>query len=68
VYNTEYRTVSDLTNRRYFFELTTAPNVIWADLDDLDFEPGSPVLTLEPDDISLTGEVSGAFRPSEPPY
>jgi len=23
VYNTEYRTVTDLTNRMYFFELTT---------------------------------------------
>ena len=35
VYNTEYRTVCDLTSLRYFFELTTAPNVIWADLDNL---------------------------------
>ena len=25
IYNTEYRTVSDLTHGRYFFELTTAP-------------------------------------------
>ena len=32
IYNTEYRTVTDLTNKRYFFELTTSPNVIWADL------------------------------------
>ena len=68
VYNTEYRTVCDLTNRRYFFELTTAPNVIWADLDKLDFDPGSPVMALDPDDIGLSGEVSWAFRPSEPPY
>jgi penicillin V acylase-like amidase (Ntn superfamily) len=68
VYNTEYRTVCDLTSRRYFFELTTAPNVIWADLDKLDFDPGSPVMTLEPDDIGLAGEVSAAFRPSQPPY
>lgn len=28
LYNTEYRTAMDLTSRRYFFELTTAPNVI----------------------------------------
>ena len=27
VYNTEYRTVSDTTNKIYFFELTTSPNV-----------------------------------------
>ena len=32
VYNTEYRTVADTTNKLYFFELTTSPNVIWTDL------------------------------------
>ena len=28
LYNTEYRTAIDLTNRRYFFELSTVPNLI----------------------------------------
>lgn len=68
IYDTEYRTVCDLTNRCYYFELTTAPNVIWAELDNLDFEPGTPVMTLDPDDIALAGEVSGAFRPGKAPY
>jgi penicillin V acylase-like amidase (Ntn superfamily) len=68
VYNTEYRTVCDLTSRRYSFEFTTAPNVVWTDLDRLDFEPGAPVMTLDPGDISLAGEVSAAFRPAQPPY
>ncbi len=40
VYNTEYRTVSDTTNKVYFFELTTSPNVIWTDLKKMDFRPG----------------------------
>ncbi|MFL5251920.1 MAG: linear amide C-N hydrolase [Rhodopila sp.] len=31
IYNTEYRSVMDDTNRRYFFELTTSPNIIWAE-------------------------------------
>jgi penicillin V acylase-like amidase (Ntn superfamily) len=31
IYNTEYRTVMNLTDKRYYFELTTSPNVIWAD-------------------------------------
>ena len=35
VYNTEYRTVTDLTNRMYFFELTTSPSIIWVDFDRL---------------------------------
>ena len=68
VYDTEYRTVCDLTNRCYYFEFTTAPNVIWAELDKLDFEPGAPVMTLDPDDIGLVGEVSGAFRAGHVPY
>jgi penicillin V acylase-like amidase (Ntn superfamily) len=68
VYNTEYRTACDLTNGRYFFELTTAPNLIWADLGNLDFEPGAPVMTLDPGDVSLAGEVSGSFRPAGQPY
>lgn len=65
VYNTEYRTVCDLTNQRYFFELSTAPNVIWTDLGALDFSAGAPVLTLDPDDIALTGDVSAAYRPAD---
>lgn len=41
LYNTEYRTAIDLTNRRYFFELTTAPNLIWVELSGLDFNAGA---------------------------
>lgn len=61
IYNTEYRTVTDLTNLRYFFELTTSPNVIWADLSKFDLSPGAPVMVLNPDDINLSGDVSGQF-------
>lgn len=37
---TIWQTVSDLTNRRYVFESTTRPNIVWVDLDDLDFSAG----------------------------
>jgi choloylglycine hydrolase len=63
IYNTEYRTVTDLTNHRYYFELTTSPNVIWADLDAFALEPGASVMTLDPDDIDLAGNVSSRFDP-----
>jgi penicillin V acylase-like amidase (Ntn superfamily) len=62
IYNTEYRTVTDLTNKRYFFELTTSPNVIWAELGKFNLAPGAPVMVLNPDNISLSGEVSGKFK------
>jgi choloylglycine hydrolase len=62
IYNTEYRTAMNLTDKRYFFELTTAPNVIWADLGKFNLAPGSPVMALDPDNIALSGDVTGKFR------
>jgi len=62
IYNTEYRTVTDLTNQRYFFELTTSPNVIWADLAKFKLTPGAPVMLLHPDSIALSGDVSSQFK------
>lgn len=61
VYNTEYRTACDLTHRRYFFELTTNPSIVWVSLDDVDLAPGAPVLVLDPDDTDLAGDVSARF-------
>ncbi|MEI6068237.1 MAG: linear amide C-N hydrolase [Methylococcaceae bacterium] len=62
IYNTEYRTVMDLTHQRYFFELTTSPNVIWAELAKFKLAAGAPVMVLNPDNIKLSGDVSGKFR------
>lgn len=63
VYNTEYRTVSDLTHRIYYFELTTSPSVIWVEFDKLPFGP-QPV-AINPYDDSLTGNVTDRFTPSD---
>jgi choloylglycine hydrolase len=62
IYNTEYRTVMNLTDKRYYFELTTAPNVIWADLLQTNLTAGSPVMVLNPDDIALSGNVTDKFK------
>jgi len=62
LYNTEYRTAIDLTNRSYFFELTTAPNVIWTDLSKFNLAEGSSVLLLDPNDVSLAGDVTNNFK------
>ena len=62
IYNTEYRTVTDLTNKRYFFELTTSPNVVWAELEKFKLNAGAPVMVLNPDNIKLSGDVSGKFQ------
>jgi choloylglycine hydrolase len=68
IYNTEYRTAMNLTDRRYFFELTTAPNVIWADLGKFNLAPGAPVMALDPDNIALSGDVTGKFRKAKAPF
>jgi choloylglycine hydrolase len=61
IYNTEYRTVINLTKLRYYFEYTTSPNVIWADLSKFDLKPGAPVRILNPDNMELSGNVTENF-------
>jgi choloylglycine hydrolase len=61
IYNTEYRTAMNLTDKRYYFELTTSPNVIWMDLSRFDLAPGRPVMVLDPDNIDLSGDVTARF-------
>lgn len=69
IYNTEYRTVCDLTNRRYYFELTTSPSVIWADLGKFNLAPSAPVMVLNPDDPKLSGDVTKKFKQAaQPPF
>ena len=67
-FDTEYRTVSDLSNVRYYFELTTAPNVIWVDLKKLNLDAGAPVMTLHPDSLDLNGDVTGRFDAAAAPF
>lgn len=65
VYNTEYRTMVDLTNRRYFFELSTSPSLIWTDLDSFDLSIGAPLMLLDPYDTTLSGDVTAHYAPGE---
>ncbi len=66
VYNTEYRTVIDLTEKLYFFELSTSPNVIWIDFDalKLDDQP----MEINPYDTTLVGDVTARFQPQPVPF
>jgi penicillin V acylase-like amidase (Ntn superfamily) len=68
IYNTEYRTASNLADKRYFFELTTSPNVVWADLKTFDLKRGSQVMALDPDNIKLSGDVSSKFKKVKTPF
>lgn len=65
VYNTEYRSVCDVTHRIYFFELTTYPSTIWVSMDDLDLSEGAQVTAIDPYDESLSGNVTDCLRPRD---
>lgn len=52
---------------RNYFELTTSPNVVYADIAVFDLEAGAPVMMLDPEDVSLAGDVPAACSPLEAP-
>lgn len=57
---TIWQVVLDLTNKRYVFESTTRPNIVWVDLADLDFAEGTPQLKLDLlSKLSLEGGIAG---------
>jgi penicillin V acylase-like amidase (Ntn superfamily) len=68
IYNTEYRTVCNLTNKTYYFELTTSPNVVWVDLARANLAAGSAVMLLNPDDVALSGNVTANFHAGQAPF
>ncbi|MCX8560713.1 linear amide C-N hydrolase [Mycolicibacterium mucogenicum] len=68
---TIWQVVMDLTNRRYVYESTTRPNIVWVDLADLDFSAGSPQLKLDLiSDLAvqggIAGNVGGKFKDTGP--
>lgn len=67
-YNTEYRSVADLTDLTYYFQLTTVPAVCWTRLADLNLKAGAPVLSLNPDDVGLSGNVASRYKQAVAPF
>lgn len=68
VASTIFRSVIDLTGGRYFFESTYAPNVVWIELDKIDFSPGRPQMELQVERqiFSLAGDVSSQLQVAAP--
>lgn len=55
---TRWVSVADVTNKIYYFNSTSAPNIIWVDLNAIDFSEGAPVLSIDPTDIKLGGDIT----------
>jgi choloylglycine hydrolase len=60
---TRWRSAADLTGGYYFYESTTSPNIIWIDLNKLNFSQGVRKLDLASDPDRI-GDVTGQFLPS----
>jgi penicillin V acylase-like amidase (Ntn superfamily) len=64
---TRWRTVADLTNRIYYFEAATSPNLVWVKLDGLDFAEGAGIRKIDlvnhPDGV---GNVTEQLEPAQP--
>jgi penicillin V acylase-like amidase (Ntn superfamily) len=54
---TRWISVADLTYKTFYFSSTITPNIIWLDLNKLDFSEGKPTLSIDPNDMSLVGNV-----------
>lgn len=59
---TRWVSLADLTYKTYYFNSTTTPNIIWLDLKNLDFSEGKPILSLDPNDVHLIGDVKGELK------
>ena len=62
--STIWRTVADQTDRVYFFDSATSPDVFWVKLADLDLREGAPVkkLTMTGGRV-FSGNVAAGFEP-----
>ena len=61
-YPTWWLSVSDLETRRYYFNWTKSANIVWVNLDEIDFSEGSGKRVVDPKDPALVGNISGSFE------
>lgn len=62
VYPTWWLSAADLTNKMYYFSMAESPNVVWVDVSKLNFSNGQPVMSLDPKNPALVGDVSRGFQ------
>lgn len=62
-WTTRWVTVADLTNQIYYFNSTSAPNIIWVDMKKIDFSDKSQSLSIDPTNINLEGEINKRLMP-----
>ena len=59
---TRWVTVLDLSNKVFFFNSTTAPNIIWFDLKKIDFTEAAKTLSIDPTAVNLAGDATNKLQ------
>jgi choloylglycine hydrolase len=67
-YPTWWISATDLTNRVLYFQSTRAPNVVWLELDAIDFSEGSGTRVVNPRDVTLSGSIVEKLAPASLDY
>ncbi|MCH9666339.1 MAG: linear amide C-N hydrolase [Actinomycetia bacterium] len=63
---TYWRSVADSTTRVYYFESTLSPNIVWVNLNELNFDPGSGIRAVAVEhNYSLIGNINANLTPAE---
>ncbi len=60
---TRWVSVADVTKNIYYFNSTTAPNIIWVDLNKINFNEGASILSIDPTNIHLEGDITAKLAP-----
>jgi len=64
---TYWRSVADSTNKIYYFESALSPNIVWVNLNNINFRPGSGVRAVAVEEnYSIIGNIDNALKPAEP--
>lgn len=64
---TYWRSVADSTNKIYYFESALSPNIVWVNLNNTNFNPGSGVRAVAVEEnYSIIGNIDNALKPAEP--
>ncbi len=61
-WQTRWFSAADLTDKVYYFQSMTSPNVFWVDLKKIDFGPERKPVQIDAYDTSLSGDITARFE------
>ncbi|MCW1958385.1 MAG: linear amide C-N hydrolase [Mycobacterium sp.] len=63
---TYWRSVADSTNKIYYFESALSPNIVWVDLNKINFVPGSGIRAVKVEEnYAIIGNIDNQLTPAK---